>query len=189
MLEIMARNWWMLAVRGIIAILIGIVALVAPGLALATLVALWGAYALVDGVLSIIVAVRHRSDYSNWWVTLLEGIVGIVAGIATFIWPAITALILLYIIAAWAIITGIFEIIAAIQLRKEITGEFWLGLSGLLSIVFGILLILFPGQGILTLLWLLGIYAIIFGIFLLLLGFRLRGQAGSTSSTSTRKPA
>jgi uncharacterized membrane protein HdeD (DUF308 family) len=112
-----------------------------------------------------------------------------VAGIATFIWPAITALILLYIIAAWAIITGIFEIIAAIQLRKEITGEFWLGLSGLLSIVFGVFLFLFPGEGILTLLWLLGIYAIIFGVFLLMLGFRLRGQSGSTSSTSTRKPA
>lgn len=177
MLETMTRNWWMLLVRGFAAVLFGIAALLTPGIALAALVLVWGAYALIDGVVAIISAFTHRQTNPNWWIVLLEGVAGVIAGILTFAWPAITALVLLYIISAWAIVTGIFEIIAAFQLRKEITGEFWLGLSGLLSVAFGILLLVNPGDGILALLWVVGIYAIMFGVSLILLAFRVRGMA------------
>lgn len=177
MLEVMARNWWTLAVRGVIAILFGIAILLAPGIALAVLVLLWGAYALVDGVFAVIAGFRGREGNRNWWVTVLEGVVGIIAGIVTFFMPGITALVLLYIISAWAIITGVLEIVAAIQLRKEIEGEFWLGLSGVASILFGILLFLFPREGILTLLTVLAAYSIVFGIVMIMLAFRVRDQA------------
>jgi len=187
MLDVMARNWWVLLIRGIAAILFGIAVILVPGIALTVLVLLWGAYALVDGVFALIAGFQGRATNDRWWVTVLEGLVGIIAGILTFIWPDITAIALLYVIAAWAIITGILEIVAAIRLRKEIEGEFWLGLAGLASIIFGVLLILFPGAGILTLLWLVAIYAIAFGILEIILAFRLRGHADQpTQPTQTR---
>jgi len=188
MLGVMTRNWWTLIVRGILAILFGILVLLQPGIALTSLILLWGAYAIIDGVMGVFVAIRHRSDYPQWWVTLLEGIVGILAGVAAIIWPGLTALVMLFLIAGWAIMTGILEIIAAIQLRKEIEGEFWLGLGGLLSVIFGVLLILFPGAGILTLLGLVGIYSIVFGAFLIMLGFGVRSMTTQTG-TPTRRAA
>jgi uncharacterized membrane protein HdeD (DUF308 family) len=133
----------------------------------------------------VIAGFRGRDTNRHWWVTILEGVVGIIAGIVAFVMPGITALVLLYIIAAWAIITGILEIWAAIQLRREIQGEFWLGLSGLASIVFGIFLYLFPGEGILTVLTLLAAYAIAFGVLLVILSFRLKGLAGQPTQTRT----
>src|SRR5262245_32860987 len=125
MLNVMARNWWVLLIRGIAAILFGIAVILAPGIALTVLVLFWGAYALVDGVFALIAGFQVRATNDRWWVVVLEGLVGIIAGILTFIWPDITALALLYIIAAWAIITGVLELVAAIRLRKEIEGEFW----------------------------------------------------------------
>jgi uncharacterized membrane protein HdeD (DUF308 family) len=185
----MAQNWWMLLIRGVAAILFGIAVLLAPGIALLTLVYLWSAYALIDGIFAVITGFRRRETNRNWWVIVLEGVVSVIAGIAAFLYPGITALVLLFIIAAWAIITGILEIAAAIQLRKEIEGEFWLGLSGLASIVFGVLLFLNPGAGILAVLTIVAVYAIIFGVLLILLAFRLRGFANQPSQPTQPRTA
>lgn len=179
MLNALSRNWWALTLRGVLAILFGIVVLLDPGIALAVLVSLFGAYAVVDGIFTIIAGFNGRQSNKNWWVLVLEGLVSIIAGVLTFLWPAITALILLYIIAVWAIVTGVLEIITAIRLREEIEGELWMGLSGLASIIIGVVLILFPGTGILTLLWLLAIYAIAFGVFLIVLSLQLRSRRSS----------
>ena len=180
MLNVLARNWWVLALRGALAIVFGILVIAQPGIALPALLGLFAAYALVDGIFSIINGIRDRSSNPNWWVLLLEGLVGIAAGIFTFINPALTAVTLVFVVAAWAILTGIMEIWAAIRLREEIQGEFWLGLSGLISIIFGVLLVALPAlNGILTLLWLVGSYSIIFGVMMLMLAFRLRGMQDS----------
>lgn len=173
MLEYMARDWWVLVLRGIAAVILGVAVLAMPGIALSVLVMLWGAYAVVDGIFALVMAFQGRT--TNRWITGLEGVVSILAGLAAFFWPGITAVALLYVVAIWAILTGILELVAAFQLRKEISDEFWLGLSGVLSVVFGVLLIFFPGTGMLSLLWLLGVYEIAFGISLVVLGFRLRG--------------
>jgi uncharacterized membrane protein HdeD (DUF308 family) len=186
MVNQLARNWWALALRGLFAILFGILVFVAPGITLEVLVLLLAAYFVVDGVGNIIAAFNNRERYNQWWVTLLEGVISILAGIGAFLSPGMTALILLYLIAAWAVVTGVLEIIAAIRLRKEIENEFWLGLGGLLSILFGVALFVWPGTGILTLLWLLGGYAIVSGIFLLMLAFRLRGLNQTPSNQPTQ---
>jgi uncharacterized membrane protein HdeD (DUF308 family) len=135
----------------------------------------FGAYALVEGIFAVIAGIAARGYFDRWWAVLLEGMVGIVIGLLTFFWPNITALVLLYFIAAWALITGIFEIVAAIQLRRVITGEWMYILGGLLSIIFGILLFVFPGAGAVSMIWMIGIYAIVFGISLIIFAFRLRG--------------
>lgn len=185
MLAHLARNWWMLALRGVLAILFGVMAFIWPGITVAALVLLFGAYALVDGVFAVIAAMREHGGNQNRWVLLIEGVAGILAGILTFIWPGITAIVLLYLIAAWAIVTGVFEVIAAIRLRDEMTGEFWLALAGILSILFGIAIVVFPGAGALAVIWLIAAYAIVFGVMLLVLALRLRGWAGQ----ATQRPS
>jgi uncharacterized membrane protein HdeD (DUF308 family) len=175
MLQILGRNWWVLVVRGLVAILFGILAFIVPGLTLAVLVALVGAYLLVDGVAMLVALVRGDpvARRSAWSVGII-GVLGIAAGIIAFIWPEITALSLLYVTSAWAIVMGVFQLVAAIRLRREIEGELWLGLGGLISIAFGILLVVNPGAGLLSLTWLVGVWAILFGIANLVLGWRLR---------------
>jgi uncharacterized membrane protein HdeD (DUF308 family) len=173
MLEKIASNWWLYAVRGVVAILFGILAIIWPKETILALVLLFGAYALLDGVFSVFAGIASYQYFSRWW-AVLEGVAGILIGVLTFFWPNITALVLLYFIAAWALMTGIFEIVVAIQLRREITGEWALILSGLLSMVLGVLLFVFPGAGAVSLVWLIGIYAILFGITLIILAFRLR---------------
>ncbi len=176
MLMTLARNWWALALRGVCAVIFGILAFVWPGVTVEALVLLYGVYALIDGVFAIIAAVSKREGGGlPWWALLLEGLLGIAAAVVAFAWPAITWLVLLYIIAGWAIVTGVFEIIAAIRLRKEIEGEWWYILSGLLSIVFGVLLMARPEAGTLAVIWLIGAYAIVFGIVMILLAFKLKG--------------
>jgi len=172
----MARNWWAVALRGLVAIVFGVLLFLLPGIALDALVIVLGAYLLVDGIGAVIMAVRQRTGNRDWWITLLEGIVSIIAGIVAFIYPGRTALVLLYLIGAWAVVTGILEIWAAIRLRKEIKNEWLLALACVLSIVFGILTFIFPGATALTLLWLIGAYAIVFGVLLLILAFRLRNM-------------
>lgn len=169
----LARHWWAVVLRGVAAVVFGILAFIWPGLTLAVLVLLWGAYALIDGILDLIYAFRMGG--SQRWAPLLEGIAGILAGVLTFVWPGITALVLLYFIAAWAIITGLFEIVQAIRLRQEIHGEWLLVLGGIASVVLGIILLVAPGAGAVALIWAIGGYAIIFGLLLIALGFRLRG--------------
>jgi uncharacterized membrane protein HdeD (DUF308 family) len=174
MLEQFIRNWWLYAVRGVVAVIFGIMALAWPKETILTLVLLFGAYALVDGTFAVFAGVASRRYFERWWAVLLEGLVGIIIGLLTFFWPNITALALLYLIAAWALITGILEIVAAIQLRRVITGEWMLVLGGLLSIILGVLLFVFPGAGAVSVVWLIGIYAIVFGISEIIFAFRLR---------------
>jgi len=173
MTTVLTRNWWALALRGIFAILFGLAAFVIPGITLAVLVALFGAYAVVDGVLAIVAGVRAAERHERWWSLVLKGLAGIVAGVLAFIWPALTALALLYLIAGWAIVTGVLEIVAAVHLHRA-HGEWLLIVNGVLSILFGLFAIVWPGAGVLTLLWMIGVYAIVFGAVLLVLAFRLR---------------
>jgi uncharacterized membrane protein HdeD (DUF308 family) len=169
-------HWWALALRGIIAILFGLAALLRPGIALAALILLFGAYALVDGVFAVVGVFRGTRGGTPRWLLLLEGVVSILAGIIAFIFPGLTAIALLYLVAAWAVITGLAEIATAIRLRQEIRGEWALILGGILSVLFGLLLAVLPGVGILSLIWLIGAYAVAFGVLLLIAAFRVRGQ-------------
>ena len=173
MLHTLAKNWWALALRGLVALMFGLLTFVLPGITLVTLILLFGAYALADGIFNIIAFFRVASHH---WALLIEGLIGIIAGILTFVWPAITALALLYVIAFWAIFTGIFEIVAGIRLRKVITNEWLLLLMGILSLLFGLFVLIAPGVGALAIVLWIGAYALVFGIFLLALAFRLRGH-------------
>jgi uncharacterized membrane protein HdeD (DUF308 family) len=182
MLEYLGRNWGWVVFRGVVAVLFGVVAFAWPGITLAALVIVWGAYALADGVLALIAAWQVRDQGKPFWALVIVGLLGIAAGVVTFMWPAITALTLLMIIAAWAVVMGIFQIVAAVRLRKVIEGEWWLGLSGLLSVIFGIAMFAQPGAGALTLIWVIGAYAIVFGALLIALGVRLKQLASGGRS-------
>jgi uncharacterized membrane protein HdeD (DUF308 family) len=175
--ETLSRNWWVLLLRGIVAILFGVLTFMRPGISLASLVLLFGAYALADGVLGAWTAISHRKDRENWWVLLLEGVLGIGVGVLTLVKPGVTALVLLFYIAIWAIATGVLEIVTAVRLRKEIQGEWMLVLAGLASVAFGVLLMAAPGAGALAVLWLIASYATLFGILFVALAFRVRGVA------------
>jgi uncharacterized membrane protein HdeD (DUF308 family) len=170
----LARNWWVLVVRGVLAVVFGILAFVLPGATVAALVILFGAFMLVDGLFALVSAWRRADRRTSWWPFVLEGLSGIAIGVITFMWPGVTAFALLYLIAAWAFVTGVFEIVAAIRLRKEIRGELVLALIGLASIIFAVLVILFPGEGAVAIVWAIGAYAVVFGILLIVLGLRLR---------------
>jgi uncharacterized membrane protein HdeD (DUF308 family) len=185
MAELLARNWWVLALRGAIAVLFGLMALFWPGITLLALVYLFGAYAFVDGIFAVVTAVQSHADRPRWWALLLEGLAGIAAGVIAFVWPGLTALTLLYLLAAWAIVTGVFAIIAAFRLHEEIEGEWLLGLSGLASAVFGVLVLIWPGAGALSVIWLIGAYAIVFGGLLVVLAFRLHGMLPSGQRPAT----
>lgn len=169
----LARWWWTFILRGILAIAFGVLAFI-PGLEIAILVGLFAAWALIDGATNLFAGVRTRSTDRSWWIGILEGVVGIAAGVIALLFPAYAAEIIVLLIAAWAIVTGAFEIFMAIRLREQIRGEFWLGLAGVASIFFGVVLFLFPGAGALTLVWLIGSFAIVSGVFLVILGWRLR---------------
>jgi uncharacterized membrane protein HdeD (DUF308 family) len=172
----LARNWWALAIRGVAAIIFGLLALFMPGVTLAALILLFGAYAIVDGVFNLVAALRGRVEERSRWLLSLEGLVSIGAGIAAFTLPGLTALVLLYVIGAWAVITGILEIVAAIRLRDEIPNEWWLVAGGVVSVIFGVLLFAAPAAGALALVLWIGIYAIVFGALLVGLAFRLRRE-------------
>jgi uncharacterized membrane protein HdeD (DUF308 family) len=176
MLEMLSRYWWAFVVRGIVAILFGILAYVWPGITLATLIILFGAFAFVDGIFLIIKTIGKWGERDDRWLLLLEGLLGIGIGVITFVAPGITAVALIFFIAAWSLATGVLEIAAAIRLRKEIQGEGWMVLSGIASIVFAVLVMFFPGAGALGLVWLIAAYAIIFGVMLVILGIKLRGH-------------
>jgi uncharacterized membrane protein HdeD (DUF308 family) len=171
MLHSLARNWWALALRGFAAVLFGLLTFFLPGISLVTLLFLFGAYALVDGVFNVMAFFRLMSHH---WALLIEGVIGVITGILTFLWPGITALALLYLIAFWAIFTGVFEIVAGIRLRKALTNEWLLLLMGVLSLLFGVAILFAPGLGALAIVLWIGAYAFVFGVFLLMLAFRLR---------------
>ncbi len=174
---LISRYWWVFLVRGLAAIVFGLLAFFQPGITLETLVLFFGAYALVDGIFSIIAAFGGREHTEHWFLLLLEGLLGVAVGIMTWRSPGITTIALLLYIAAWALVTGVLEIVAAVRLRKEIEGEGWMALSGVLSILLGLFLMWAPGAGALGLVWAIGGYAIAFGIALILLGFGVRKSA------------
>lgn len=177
----LSRNWWTLALRGLAAVIFGILAYVWPDITITILVLFFGAYVLWDGIFALIAAFRTKSD--RRWPLVLEGLVGVGAGLLTFFWPGAATLALLFIIAAWAVITGIFEIIAAIRLREEIEGEWLMLISGVLSVLLGIALFVWPAAGVLAVTWIIAAYAILFGILLIILGFRLRARGGQRPMT------
>lgn len=185
MVGLVTRNWWTWLIRGIVAIIFGILAWIWPGATWITIAIFFGAYALVDGIFAIIGTIRAAGAGERWWPLLIEGIVGIVLAAITFYDVRITILALYFTIAAWAFLTGIFEIVAAIQLRKHIANEIWLIIGGIASIAFGVLMVLFPLIGMLTVIWLIAAYAIVFGIIMIGFSFRLRSHLSTPTSTPT----
>jgi uncharacterized membrane protein HdeD (DUF308 family) len=174
-------HWWALALRGAVAILFGLAALLRPDIALEALILLFGAYALVDGVFAIVGVFGGTRGGTPRWLLVIEGIAGILAGLIAFVLPGLTAILLLYLIAAWAVITGISEIATAMRLRQEITGEWALIIGGALSIIFGVILaVIGPVAGLLSLVWLIGVYALAFGILMLITAFQVRGRDASS---------
>jgi len=178
MVHTLAKNWWLLLLRGIAAIIFGVLAFAWPGVTLLTLILFYGAFALVDGVLAIIAAITGGAPGPRWWLAIV-GLLGIAAGLLTFLMPGLSALVLLFFIAGWAIATGVFQIMGAIQLRKEIDNEWFLILGGIISVLFGIGVMLAPGAGALALVWVIGAYALIIGVLLVALAFRLKKHAHS----------
>jgi uncharacterized membrane protein HdeD (DUF308 family) len=175
----LARHWGWIVLRGVAAILFGVLALALPGPTLAAMTLLWGAWALADGVLALASAWRARDRAGRQWPLVAVGVLGILVGAFTVAWPGATALSLLLLIAAWAIVTGVLQVVAAIRLRKVIDNELWLGLSGLLSVAFGVLMVLNPAAGAVAVAWTIGAFAVAFGAALVMLGLRLRRAASA----------
>jgi uncharacterized membrane protein HdeD (DUF308 family) len=174
MLRQLTRNWWVIVLRGVCAIVFGLIAFASPGVTLSALILLWGAYAFADGVLALVAGFSGAAE-GRWWTWIAWALVSLLAAASALLYPGITAMALLYLIAAWALITGTLQLAAAIRLRKEIEGEFWLALAGVGSLLFGVLLIARPGAGAVAVMWLIGVYAVAFGIFLVALGLRVKG--------------
>ena len=172
LLGAMSKNWWLLLLRGLAGIAFGVLALMWPGITLILLVAFYGAWALIDGVLALYMAITGKGG-STWWLVLV-GIAGLVAGALTFFWPGVTALVLVLFIGAWALVSGIFQIIGAIQLRKQIDNEWWLILGGVVSVLFGLYVLVYPGGGALALIWAIAFYSILFGILMVAASFKLK---------------
>jgi uncharacterized membrane protein HdeD (DUF308 family) len=170
----LARWWWTFILRGLLAIAFGVLVFVSPGMGIAVLVGLFAAWALIDGAALLIAGFQTRASDRNWWLAILEGLAGVAAAVIALIAPTYAATVLVLLIAAWAIVTGVIEIVAAVRLREQIRGELWLGLAGLLSVLVGIGMFFFPAAGALSILWLIGAFAVVFGIFLVGLGWRLR---------------
>jgi uncharacterized membrane protein HdeD (DUF308 family) len=178
--NVLSRHWWVLLLRGLVAIVFGIMTWTQPGISLAALILLFGVYTLADGVLGVWTGITGRGQHR--WMLLLWGILGIGVGLLTFVVPGITALLLLLYIAAWAIATGLLEVVLAIRLRKEIKGEFFLVLGGLVSIGFGLFVAARPGVGALAVLKLIAVYAIAFGVILTALAFKVKGLAARVAT-------
>ena len=174
MLEVLSRYWWAFIARGVIAIALGVMIYAWPAITVAALIFAFGIYAFADGVFLVVKAIGGWKAHDDRWLLLFEGLLGIGIGIITLFAPGVTAIGLLFYIAAWSLTTGILEIIEAVRLRKEIQREVLWMLSGIVSIVFAVLLMIFPGAGIVGLVWLLGVYAIVFGVLLIALGIRVR---------------
>jgi uncharacterized membrane protein HdeD (DUF308 family) len=171
----LARWWWTFVLRGVLAILFSVLAFWAPEYGIAILVGLFAAWAIIDGVGNLVAGLRTRGQDRSWWLEVLEGLVSVAAGVVAILLPEYAAQVLVLLIAAWAVVTGLIEIVMAVRLRRVIDNEVWMALAGAASILFGIILVLFPAAGALSLVWLIGSFAIAFGAFLIILGWRLRG--------------
>jgi uncharacterized membrane protein HdeD (DUF308 family) len=179
MVEQLSRHWWMLALRGVCAIIFGLLAWIWPGATLLVLVILFGAYAFVDGLFALVAAGKSEGGQSRVWLAVV-GVAGVLLGMVTLFWPHITGLVLLLLIAWWAIVTGVFEIMAAIRMRKEIEGEWLYIVSGAVSVIFGVLVLVWPASGALAILWMIGLFSILFGATMIATSIRLRklGRTG-----------
>jgi uncharacterized membrane protein HdeD (DUF308 family) len=187
LLHALAKCWWLLLLRGIAAVLFGLLAFIWPGLTLVTLVLLYGAFALVDGVISLVAAFTGSAKPAPTWWLVVVGLLGIAAGIVTFAWPGITAILLVLFIGAWALVHGIFEIVGAIKLRKEIDNEWMLILGGALSVLFGLIVLIAPGAGALGLIWAIASYSIVFGVLFIALALRLRKHSYPTGAPAAAR--
>ncbi|WCS23275.1 HdeD family acid-resistance protein [Methylobacterium sp. NMS14P] len=174
----LARNWWLVALRGVVAILFGAIAFIAPGAFVLSLVLFFAAYMLVDGVVAVVGAVRAAQRHERWGFLLLEGLVDIVVGVAAVLVPAAAVWAFVLLLAAWALVTGGLMIAAAFRLHLHY-GRWWLVLGGVVSILFGLALLINPGMSALVLTWWIGSYTFAFGILLLILAFKLRAQHGA----------
>ena len=183
MIETLKRGWWLLVIRAACAVLFGVLMLALPGVTLAALVFLFGAYAIANGISTVGLAVRAPKGAPGVGTILILGLLGIAAGVLTFVYPGTTALSLLWIIALWAISTGVFEVLVAVRLRKELRNEWLLVLSGALSVAFGVLIVFNPGAGALSVIWLIATYAIFFGVTMLMFAFRVRALAAPPQTT------
>ncbi|HET6338611.1 MAG TPA: HdeD family acid-resistance protein [Polyangiales bacterium] len=188
-METLASNWGAVLFRGLVTVGFGIVTLLAPGISLAALVLAFGVFSFADGVLALISALRRRGQQAPWWMLVLQGVAGIAAGVVTLFWPGITAMVLVFLIAAWALVTGAFQIATAIRLRKTIRGEWLLILSGALSVALGIVLALFPGPGALGLVIWIGAYALVSGVLIVALSVRLRSWAKTHEPHASSPPS
>ena len=182
--NILSRYWWMMLLRGLAWLVFGVLVFKQPAISLVTLTLLFGAFALVDGIGNTISAIGGRRENENWGVLLLTGLAGIGIGALTFYDPSITALGLLFYIAVWVTGTGLLQVVAGIRLLKEIEGEFWLILSGLISIALGVFLVARPGAGALSVLWLIATYAVLFGLIGIVLAFRVRSFANRLDAST-----
>jgi uncharacterized membrane protein HdeD (DUF308 family) len=176
--------WWLVLLRGIFLVIFGIIALVSPDIALLTLVWVFGFYAILDGIAAVVIGIRTRGE-PHWVWTILQGVVSVLAGVIALIWPGVTALALLFVVAFWAIMLGIGEIGGAFVSRRTGSNAWgWTLTAGILNLVFGILLLIWPASGILTLVWLVGIFALVGGVTLILLAFRVRSLAKSVDNAA-----
>jgi uncharacterized membrane protein HdeD (DUF308 family) len=191
MLDIIASGWWMLLIRGLAAIAFGLLTFFWPGITLLVLIILFAAHALVDGAMAIALGLQLRKQEGStpWLAVILMGVVSVAAGIMAIAWPALTAAVLLFVIAGWAIARGVFEVVAAVHFRKVIENEWFLGLGGVLSVLFGVCLIASPGAGLLSLMWLVGSFSIAFGVLMCLVAIRLRSVVTSVKAAVQEPPA
>ena len=189
MLHALAKSWWLVLLRGVAAIVFGILAFTWPGLSLVTLVLFYGAYTLADGACALAAAFTGAAKTTPTWWLIVVGLLGIAAGAVTFFWTGVTALVLILLIGGWAIAHGIFEIIGAIQLRKEIDNEWWLIFAGALSVIFGLMVLVAPGAGALALIWVIGAYSIVFGAMLVGLSLRLRKHRHTANDAAPKLAA
>jgi len=187
MLGALRRNWWTLVLRGVCALLFGFIAWIWPGLTLLALLWSWGLFALISGAATLFSAFA-RDGHEPRWILLLEGGVSCIAGAVVLLYPRFTALLFLYVLAGWAILSGLVQVIAAYRLRREIRGEFWLGFAGVLSLLFGVMLVLRPGAGALTVVWLIACFAVMYGVVLIAWGLHLKGLP-ATDGQEVSSPA
>ena len=183
MIATLVRRWWVFLVRGLCGIVVGAVAFTRPFATLLALIVLWGAIALSDGLTALWAGWSDRRGSQGLWPLLLSGVISLIAGVTAWLWPGLAAVVLLAIIAGSSIVRGLFEIFAAIRLRRVIKNEWFLATSGLLSLLFGLLLLARPGVGLVTVVYLIGGYAFISGILLVMVAFKLRGLRGRIDLT------